>query len=902
MINCIHWNCNSLKSKLFELEIFMKKFDVSIASINETKLNPNQTLKLNSYEIISKSRNSRGGGVAIIIRNNINYEINNIFDNLNLEIIALDIFINSNKKITFISWYLPPNSDFPDAEFFNKLNQLKSFILCGDLNSKSKLWFSKDTNKNGKLLEEEILKNNFTVIHNRKPTFYSLNANKYEVLDIILTSANINDKVKNLNVISNELSSDHFVMKFDLKIDNHAKRRDNTMIRKTDWNKFNITAEHLFSVETEEDHDLSLLNIKFQEILDSSLKEATTVKIKKVNNINLPNYIMDLIRSKSTERKLYNKTKSQERKTKYNLLSKIVKDEIRAYKKYLFDKKCCNLLNSKLGESRFWKNLKEFEENNLQVVNIPYLINENQAKIFNDKEKCDLFANKLEKTFQPYDEVIFNSNYKEKVERFVKSNDLFVYGNENNTDFNYENEFNIDELNNELKNLKKYASPGNDNVSNRVLINLGEHGKLHLLRIINYSFSNNSILDDWKIAKVKMIPKKPNDPHNINNYRPISLTSSIIKIIERMIKKRLVKYLDDKKLIIQNQSGFRKNRSTIDNIFYFKQKCLEAFNKKHKVCGVVFDIEKAFDKIWHEGLLYKMYEIKIPPKIGLWIENFLDKRRFFVYINDKVSTERNILTGVPQGSVLSPILFQIFINDIPIKVEKYDQHNSLLFADDLFSFYSDKNINRIQLIMQKYLDSLEEWFLKWRLKTAGNKCSYNIYQKTGKSKINLTLKIFGENIPREEHPKYLGIYLDSNLNFNYHIEYVRKLCIKKMNILKVLKYKKYELPIKTKVIIYYTLIRSVIEYGGPLWKYLSDYNKKRLQGIQYHALRHILKSPFMTSSTEMHNLLNVRTLDERFNDLNNRYIQSALSNNDLINNLLDEHLEYGEEDLITLFD
>ena len=117
-----------------------------------------------------------------------------------------------------------------------------------------------------------------------------------------------------------------------------------------------------------------------------------------------------------------------------------------------------------------------------------------------------------------------------------------------------------------------------------------------------------------------MIPKTPNDSHNINNYRPISLTNTIVKLLETMIKKRLIDYLEGENLIIDNQSGFRKNKRTIDNIFYFKQKCLEAFHKKEKVCGILFDIEKAFDKVWHDGLLYKIHETKIPVKIANWIK------------------------------------------------------------------------------------------------------------------------------------------------------------------------------------------------------------------------------------------------------------------------------------------
>lgn len=133
------------------------------------------------------------------------------------------------------------------------------------------------------------------------------------------------------------------------------------------------------------------------------------------------------------------------------------------------------------------------------------------------------------------------------------------------------------------------------------------------------------------------------------------------------------------------------------------QKCETSFADGQKICGVVFDIEKAFDKVWHQGLLFKLHKICVPMKIGIWIKGFLNKRKFFVSLNGCISLLKLIHTGVPQGAILSPLLFLIFVNDIP-KVEHYDTSESLLYGDDLFHFYADKNINRIKIVVQKYFN------------------------------------------------------------------------------------------------------------------------------------------------------------------------------------------------------
>jgi len=293
-----------------------------------------------------------------------------------------------------------------------------------------------------------------------------------------------------------------------------------------------------------------------------------------------------------------------------------------------------------------------------------------------------------------------------------------------------------------------------------------------------------------------MIPKKPNDSHNPDNYRPISVTNSMCKLTEKLIKNRLVHYLETNNLITKFQSGFRANKCTIDNVFYFKQKCLEAFslkrqNQVNKMCGIVFDIEKAFDKVWHQGLLYKMHQLKIPKTIAKWIMNFLSNRAFIVKVNGKESKQHPIKAGVPQGTILSPIFFIIFFSDIPLTVPNYEHiSRALLFADDLFKFYWDHNLKRIQIILQKYLDSLQDWLSKWRMKTAAHKCSYNIFTEHGHSKKEIHLEIYGKKINKENNTKYLGIYIDQNVNFNHHIKEMKAKCEKKLNFIKVLRSKK----------------------------------------------------------------------------------------------------------------
>jgi hypothetical protein len=387
-----------------------------------------------------------------------------------------------------------------------------------------------------------------------------------------------------------------------------------------------------------------------------------------------------------------------------------------------------------------------------------------------------------------------------------------------------------------------------------------------------------------------MIEKKDTNNQDPNNYRPISLTNCIPKIIEKLVNKRLNDFLDKHNLIHSHQSGFRKNRQTVDNLLFFLQKVLEAFENNQKVCGIVFDIKKAFDKVWHKGLFFKMNKMKIPKKIGLWIKNFLTNRKFRIKVGDMLSDLFDILCSVPQGSILSPNLFKIYINDI-FELSKFpnDKILNLLFADDKFSFNIDINLRRLLHQMNRYLKSLEVWLNEWRMSIAANKCSFTIYSKiTPKMLTNgeFKLEIYGQPIPINHSPRYLGVLIDNKLNLNNHIENVKEKCLKKLNVLKCLSYKNWSLCTNQQLTVYKCLIRATMEYA-PIITLTSEYNVNKLSGIQYQALKIISKERGPVSNTYLHDLYGIETFDLRLHDLSSKYIENAFKRqNPLISDLL----------------
>ena len=325
------------------------------------------------------------------------------------------------------------------------------------------------------------------------------------------------------------------------------------------------------------------------------------------------------------------------------------------------------------------------------------------------------------------------------------------------------------------------------------------------------------------------------------------------------------------------------------------QKAIDAINDNQKLCGVIFDIQKAFDKVWHSGLLYKMSKMNIPARIGNWIKSFLKNRKFQVKVDKEVSNQFSIEASVPQGAVLSSILFLIYINDI-FEINQYpnDKIFSQLFADDLFSFNIDHLMKRLNIQMQRYLNQLENWLNKWRMSIAANKCSVTIYSKQIPKELKngeFKLVINNKEIPINHEPTYLGVILDNKLNLNKHTDKIRNKCLKLNNILKCLSFKSWSLNYKSKINVYKCLIRSNMEYAAPI-TITSNHFITRLHGVQYQALKIVLNEKSKCSSKFLHDYSQLPTIDSRLHELSSKYLENAIINkNPLILEAIDS-LQY----------
>jgi len=292
--------------------------------------------------------------------------------------------------------------------------------------------------------------------------------------------------------------------------------------------------------------------------------------------------------------------------------------------------------------------------------------------------------------------------------------------------------FSIEELNEALSVLVDKSSPGPDGLSYLIFCKLPKKAKEMYLRLINLSWESGTCPQNWKITYVISILRLHEDNKNIDSYRLISLTNCIVKILERMIASRLRFYLESNNLINRIQAGFRKNYCTLDQAIRLKTEAENVVRSGNITTAVTLDFSKAFDLIWVDGLLLKMMRLNITGKILNWVKNYLTNRINQIKIGNSLSDPYNLDNGTPQGSVLSPLLFLIMINDFPIISSN---SSSSLFADDSSLWRSRNNINQIIHHLQLDLILIEQWCNKWGFLINSTKSTAIIFSNKNTEKV-----------------------------------------------------------------------------------------------------------------------------------------------------------------------
>ena len=718
--NVIKWNRRKL-----ELCNIYRNINADIILINSHCLPNNNSLKIPGYKVYqTNTMEYHSDGCAIAIKYNIKHKP--IHDFIS-DILALEIETTTG-NIVVSTMYQPPSRDYiPTPDFITLFRRNYPVYMIADLNANHQTFGYARANVKGRQLFKMIQNKTIQHIGPHFSTFYS--SRRGTNPDIILTNYRTHHNI--LSIPGPLTTSDHIPIIITISsspILLPIQPRSN--FAKANWQKF------------KENINLQIQNTNLEEAtpeeIDTSIESWYTTILNSINN-NIPKtYYRQLpapvlSHESQTIITVFNAIRdfsdrhgwSNQHYQTYKQLQNILHDKLTNE----YNTSWCNLIQHTTKTYKdphiFWKKIKNIM--GLKNPEPKYIYNNNKDKIYTPEEKEGIYRELWENVFQEEEDQEHQNAVAEenlnKVNEYLNAN-LHRLTPYNNTDFSRLNSNLIDntitpeDILYYIK-LTKKTAPGNSGINKTIMSKLPQSAIVTLSHIYNASMSIGYFPDSWKESTIKLIPKTGKDPHDVNNYRPISLLEVPGKIYERIINARLKRHLEITDAYHDNQFGFRTQRGTHHALALITEQIAQYKSDKGQCQVILRDISKAFDKVWHIGLKYKILHLKLPITIEKLLCDFLDDRYAKIKIDNFTGPKFELQTGVPQGSVLSPTLFTIYTSDIPTTQIGVN----IAYADDITQIfgYAGKSKEMLNRRTERGIAALNQYEQCWKIKTNINK-------------------------------------------------------------------------------------------------------------------------------------------------------------------------------------
>jgi hypothetical protein len=744
-------------------------------------------------------------------------------------------------KLTVASVYCPPRHNIKREHFKNFFLTLgPKFISGGDYNSKNTFWGSRLTTTKGRELANLLQDQNYSFLSTGTSTYWPTDPNKVpDLLDFFITNGLSTDYMD--VVPSYDLSSDHSPIILTLsKFNIHKKTTPKLHNKNTNWTKFQHNVQDEINLNT---------SLKNQNEIDDTISTLTTILTRAVQQATpqtgnhkqpntLPLEIKKLIAVKRKARSRWQRSHAPSDKTALNQATNHLKIKIKEAKESSIQEYITKLNrfdNSIWAPIRHKKKPKE---------HIPPIRNEQtipSSWARSDKEKATVFAKHLAKTFTPNDDSI-----DDEIERDLDLIPKNVPPIKPATP---------KEIQKEINRLNPKKAPGMDKITPMMVKKLPKKGILLLTYIFNAILRLKYWPKQLKTAEIILIPKAGKDLTEPSSYRPISLLSVIAKLYERLLRDRINNDPLTGDWIPLHQFGFRTRHSTVQQIHRISHVINRALDNKEYCPSVFLDVSQAFDKVWHAGLLYKIKQ-QLPIAYYQLLQSYLRDRKFRTKVNICTSDLFPIKAGVPQGSVIGPLLYLLYTSDLPTSINT----TTGTFADDTVILTSNVNPAAATNTLQTHLNQIQTWTQKWKIKINETKSAQvNFSLKKGKCP---TLYLNRVGIPEITCNKYLGMHMDNHLSWKDHILKKRKQIELKITQLYWLIGRKSKLSLENKLLIYKTIIKPIWTYGIELWGCASKSNVDIIQRCQSKILRMITDAPWFVSNQTLHDDLKVPFVKE----------------------------------------
>lgn len=905
-LRIIHSNIRGIRSNKASLDLLSQQLQPDIVCLNETLLRPQTQINFHDkYEVIRKERPNGAGGIAMLVSKSLRSLPIDLPPPVgSTEAMACLITTTTARKICILCMYNSPLQQPTDTNLIDHCLQLHhSLIVVGDLNSKHGDWDNSGArNANGTALADYLETRDDLVILNSpdQPTRYSTTRNGGTVLDLVICTTNLATTIESLEIMCPIGTSDHETVMADFALRMERQSEVTKKIyhfERADWNKFReeidrrIELHPLAPLPQNANDGVAFLD-NYTQFLETTIIDAANIAIptKRVNKrppFSPSHELKTLIRERNRARRRLRQSHSQADRQIRNRFSRDIKrllvqerqDSWKAFTESI----------DKNDMSSAWKKLKALKkgreaENKSQVLNGPLDASGNRIYIRTDQDISNAFANHLSSVFREQQSENFNVDHHRQVNQwFEAEHPSWLPRFEDGSDLDLVIPITTAEVKLAIQHTKNRA-PGNDGVYAIFLKEASPALIENITSLYNHCYKTGYHPRAWKQGKICMIPKPNKNRREVTSYRPITLLSVLGKCLERVINARIKFRLEGAGSLNEAQSGGRANRSVSDHLARLGHAVANARIGK-KYCLMIFaDMEKAFDSVWHAGLLYKIrqqHSNTILRHEQRWIFSYLTNRECYVQVGERKSAVIHPSAGVPQGGVVSPMLYILFTNDLPVSNYRNNIFGSQ-FIDDIAYWSSGKDAGSLRDRVQAATDGLAEFCSKWRIKLNPDKTQLiyvkpsRIFTCYARQYLNMNLLLYNNIIAVQKNAKFLGVQFDHNATFKPHTSVILQSCRNKINLLKCLAGTNWGSSPETLIHFYKTFVRPSIEFGAVAWCGMAECHWNAIKQLETWSIRLALRMPLYTPTKWLYQLTKIQPIKERIRHLVRDYIQKAV--------------------------
>ena len=843
-LKVMQWNAEGVSPKKEALAKFLNENKVDICCVQETHLQNGKTFKIRGYQCIRNDRDGRRkGGIMTLVRNNIPAsELQR--GTGEAEFLQLKIS-TKNRTINLVNYYCP---DDKNLSLDSLEVSTENFLITGDFNCRSQSWGYENIDKRGEDVEEWqdehslILVNDPTDQH----TFYSRRWHSESTPDLAFCTDDLHSRLTR-EVCSQLAGSDHRPVLLSISDEpmKTAPQHSRWNYKKANWGLFSIRSNELTKdIEVEGRNPNNVIRD-----WNKAIMKASTESIPRgVRKDYKPYWSTDLqmAHDKLTSARENAESNPSQENHIYHQKCKAEFTKISLENKRNSWRQKTSQLNME-NETKLWKLVKGLNDEGGGHSTISL---DHGGEILTGRKAAKIFSKEYQK--------VSNIPVPTESTKAVRGEMRKDTSSDNLPDAMHK-PITMAELKKAIKKLKKKKSPGPDGITNEMIIHLGSLAMSKLLDIFNLSWRNGDVPQIWKEATMMPILKKGKNKSQALSYRPISLTSCVCKTMERVINSRMQWYLETEHILSAEQAGFRQYRSTEDQTTHLSQVIEDAFQAKKVMLSVFIDLQKAFDSVWKEGILVKLHRSGIQGNMLRWTRAYLHNRKVRVSVNGQLGSKVLLRQGVPQGGVLSPTLFILFINDVVKELPKGVQ--AALYADDLVLWCSEEYATTAAYRMQEALDKLTNWAKKWCLTINRDKSSATLFTLSTQKPAKLTLG--NQPLPYQDVQTYLGVTLDRRLTWAEQIKKAETKARKKLGIMRKLSGTTWGANEGTLKQVYQGTVRPHLEHGSSSFMTAAQTHLSTLEKVQNQGLRIITGAMRSTPVQKMQDVTGIPPLQLR---------------------------------------